>query len=229
MYPVANVLSIARLASTGRVALVYALQLHRLLNLASASITAAAHSDADASHIRDVLGSASDLTRQLLTAGKRPAHDLATIDLGELVDRMREIIGMLAGSEAIVVVVRDAVRVRTRANHGDLEQLLINLIDGPIGTNLGRRITIASGLLEWQGGTTTSGELAAGTYATLTVTDDQRTQSTPIPGTCDACGATPAIGIAFACALAVSCGGALDVAPTADGVLEHRVLLPVAA
>jgi signal transduction histidine kinase len=223
-----DVLRLARLASTGRLALVYALELRRLLGLAWGSMAAVEQSIPGAAQMRDALGSASDITRRLLIAAQRPTAT-EVIDLGDLVEEIHDLFGIIAGPGAVVVIVRDSARVRTLANRGDLEQILVNLIETRCDTAAGpRRITITSGIIDSPAWATLAGARLGGTCALLSVVDDQRTHVTSPRSTCARCGAVPALGLPLVQAIASAHNGAVRVQPGADGGVEYRVLLPLA-
>ena len=221
-----DALRLARLASTGRLALACALELRRLLSLAVGSAAAAPGSEQSA-QLRETLGSAGDITRRLLTAAQRPSTS-EIIDLGDLVEEMRGLFGILAGPGAVVVVVRGITRVRVVANRGDLEQILVNLIDAPSDSSGPHRLTITSGVIEEPSAPPGVPPLAARPYALLSVTDDQSTLLPPPTATCARCGAVPGLGLPLVRAIAAAHQGRLIVVPGSDGGVEHRVLLPLA-
>jgi signal transduction histidine kinase len=214
---------IARLASTSRLALACARLVRHFLNQALGRIARAP--GIRAAELHDTLSSAGDVTLKLLTiSSHRPECDPTSVDLGDLVEEMRDLVGVLAGPEAVVVSVRDAVGVHVWANRGDLEQLVLNLIELPHEAQ-SRRITITSGLVDWAG----DERLAAGCHAMLSVSDDRRVQAVAIAEPCPTCGAVSAVGLPLVRAIAAACGGALVIVGGTDGGVEHRVLLPVAA
>jgi hypothetical protein len=131
---------------------------------------------------------------------------------------------VLAGPETVVVSVRAAGEVHVRANRGDLEEIVLNLIELPHEAQ-SRRITITSGLVDWPG----DERLAAGRHAMLTVSDDRRIQTVATVEPCPSCGAVSTLGLALVRAIAASCGGVLVIVGGSDGGVEHRVVLPVAA
>ena len=222
-----DALRLARLASTGRLAVACALELRRLLSLASGSAAAAPGSER-AALLREALGSAGDITRRLLTAAQRPSTT-EIIDLGDMVEAMRGLFGVLAGPGAVVVIVRGNTRVRVVANRGDLEQILINLIDVREDVAGPRRIAITSGVIDGPAGDPPGvPPLAARPYALLSVTDDQRTQPASPTSACARCGAVPALGLPLVRAMASAHHGRLVVVPGIDGGVEYRVLLPLA-
>lgn len=216
----------ARLASTGRLAVACALELRELLSRASAGLAAAPGSQASA-QLRDVFDSASEITRRLLTAAQRPPTT-EIIDLGDLVEDMRRLLGILAGSHAVVVIVRGITHVRVVANRGDLEQILVNLIDAPCAAPAGpRRLTITSGVVEAPAAAHGVRQPAA-PQALLSVIDDLRSHAASPAPTCGRCGAVPALGVPLVRAIADAHRGRLVVAPASGGDIEYRVLLPLA-
>jgi two-component system cell cycle sensor histidine kinase/response regulator CckA len=221
-----DALRLARLASTGRLAVACALELRRLLSLAAGNAAAVPGSERS-TQLREVLGSAGDITRRLLTAAQRPSTT-EIIDLGDLVEEMRGLFGILAGPGAVVVIVRGNARVRVVANRGDLEQILVNLVDAPDGAAGPRRIAITTGVVDGPGSAPPGvPPLATRPYALLSVTDDQRTPLAAATSTCARCGAVPALGLPLVHAMASAHQGRLVVIPS-DGGVEYRVLLPLA-
>jgi hypothetical protein len=234
--PIENeTLHIARLASTGRMALACAIQLHGLLDFAAASTLRLSHTGADRGarlleEIRKVLVSASDITRQLLTAARRPEDAVMRVDLAELVDEMRPILGLIAGPDTFAAVVRDSVGAVILGNRGALEQVLVNLLVCEPGVKKTGRITISSGVVDWPGGEADDGTLLPpGVYAQLAVSDERCTMPPPpVDMRCDVCGTVPAIGLPLVAAIARAHGGGLVFHRTPSGALEHRVLFPAA-
>lgn len=220
-----DALRLPRLASTGRLALACALELRRLLGLASRS--AAAVSDPDlARDLRDALSSAGAVARLLVTAGQRPSTT-EIVDLGNLVEEARDLIDTIAGPDAIAVIVRAAPHVRVVANRGDLEQILVNLIDAPCDGELGpRRLTITTDVIAWPGGG--AGGSRAAQLALLSLVDDRRHHVTSPAQPCTRCGAVPAIGLSLVRAIAAAHGGELAIVSGRDGSVECRVVLPLA-
>ena len=221
-----DALRLARLASTGRLALACALELRRLLSVAAGNAAAVPGTERS-TQLREALGSAGDITRRLLTAAQRPSTT-EIIDLGDLVEEMRGLFGILAGADSVVVVVRGITRVRVVANRGDLEQILVNLIDAPGEDSGPRRITITSGVVDGPSAAPGVPPLPTRPYALLSVTDDQRAQAGPQTSTCARCGAVPALGLPLVRAIASAHQGRLEVVPGSDGEVEYRVLLPLA-
>lgn len=213
---------IARLASTSRLALACAKLVRHLLNQALGRIARAPGSRA--AELHDMLSSAGDITRKLLTISHRPEGEATSIDLGDLVEDLRDFVGVLAGPETVVVSVRHAGEVHVRANRGDLEELVLNLVELPHEAQ-SRRITITSGLVDWPG----DEQLVAGRHAMLAVSDDRRIQAVATAAPCPTCGAVSALGLPLVRAIAASCGGVLVIVAATDGSVEHRVVLPVAA
>lgn len=214
---------IARLASTSRLALACARLVRHLLNQALGRISRAP--GIRAAELHDTLSSAGDITLKLLTiSSHRPECEATAVDLGDLVEEMRDLVGVLAGPETVVVSVRDAGEVHVRANRGDLEELVLNLVELTHEAQ-SRRITITSGLVDWPG----DEQLVAGRHAMLAVSDDRRIQAVATAAPCPTCGAVSALGLPLVRAIAASCGGVLVIVAATDGSVEHRVVLPVAA
>jgi hypothetical protein len=217
---------VARLASTGRLALACALHLHQLLERATAAALRAGLDSGDAVELRGLLVRSKEVTRQLLTIGGRPPADSTLVDLGELLEEMRPLIAMIAGPDAFVVVVRDVAGVVALAERGALEQIVLNLVCRATTGTRGRRIAVTSGRVEWAGGALPSGEvIAAGAYATLTISDELDRRSDVFVAPCATCGHVPALGLSIVAAIARASGGALIVHDDA-GAIEHRVLIP---
>lgn len=222
-----DALRLARLASTGRLALACALELRRLLGVAAGNAAAVAGTERS-TQLREALGSAGDITRRLLTAAQRPSTT-EIIDLGDLVEEMRGLFGILAGADSVVVVVRGIAHVRVVANRGDLEQILVNLIDAPSDESGPRRITITSGVVDGPSAIPPGvPPLQTRPHALLSVTDDLRTQTTPPTSTCARCGAVLGLGLPLVRAIASAHQGRLEVVSGSDGGVEYRVLLPLA-
>ncbi len=78
--------------------------------------------------IQEAVERAARLTRQLLAFARRRAIGVSTFDLGELVDGLRPLLGHLLGERIELVVEVAPGPWPVRADHGQLEQVLLNLV-----------------------------------------------------------------------------------------------------
>ena len=210
-----DVLHLARLASTGRLAVACAHELHRLFDLRGAN----------------AIGNATDVTRSLLTAAHRPIADATLVDLGDLIEEMRPLFAILAGPDAIVVIVREAAGARTVASAAAISKTDPGQPDRAVVRGTGGRAPPGDrsrhrGL---------AGRRDRGRYAdrrrTLRAARGHRRSPRPrarprraLPALA---AALASIGLTLVSAIASACGGGLIAVPGADGRVDHHVLLPL--
>jgi PAS domain S-box-containing protein len=129
---------------------------------------------ADAEDIADAARKAAQLTRQLLAFGRRQASAPVALDVGEVVAGMESLLRRLIGEDVKLEFTRSPTAGRVRADAGQLEQVVLNLVvnarDAMPG---GGRIRVETGALDL----TAAGEearrgAAPARYVTLTVRDE---------------------------------------------------------
>jgi two-component system CheB/CheR fusion protein len=124
--------------------------------------------------LREVLRAterAAELTRQLLSFGRRRRQQRRVMDLLELVERLAGILVPVLGEAIELKVERPAAPVRAKIDPEELEQALVNLaLNARDAMPHGGRLTIAVGVREVPEGE----ELPPGPYAVLTTRDTGR-------------------------------------------------------
>lgn len=196
----------------------------------SAAPDSEAREDADA--IVGAANSAASLTRQLLAFSRRQAQEKRDLDLSAVVTGMEGMLRRLIG-EDVTLVVSAAAPVRVRADAGQLEQVLMNLVanardampaGGRIDVRASRqRVTAARA----------SGGLSTGDYALLEVADtgagmDAATRARVFEPffTTKPVGKGTGLGLATVFGIVREAGGAIQVASALGKGTCFRVYLP---
>jgi PAS domain S-box-containing protein len=116
--------------------------------------------------------SAASLTRQLLAFSRNQVLRPTTIDVNELVTGMEKMLGRLIQDSVALVTVLEPDLMAVRADHGQLEQVLMNLVvNARDAMPKGGRLTIETSNVELDGTVVSEASLAAGEYAKLAVSD----------------------------------------------------------
>ena len=119
---------------------------------------------------------ASDVTRQLLAYSRQQVFRLTVVDVNQVLNELTPALTRLIGSDKQLVVRQAARDVRVRADRGQIEQVLINLVANArdaIGTD--GLISIEASSLELDRNTLDShheAETAPGEFVRLSVRDD---------------------------------------------------------
>jgi two-component system, sensor histidine kinase len=89
----------------------------------------AAHpQSADVQEMMKAASRASDVTRQLLAYSRQQVFRMSVLDLNGIVHELVPALTRLAGSDRQLAVRQSPVEVRARADRGQIEQVLINLV-----------------------------------------------------------------------------------------------------
>jgi PAS domain S-box-containing protein len=127
--------------------------------------------------LEDVLRSserAAHLTGQLLAYSGRGRFVVRPLDLSEAVRQMTPLVRNAVPSHVTLDFTLGAGLPPAKADSGQLQQLLLNLVMNAaeaIGENHGT-VTVSTGVQHWEGGVDVAGELPAGRYVFLEVRDD---------------------------------------------------------
>lgn len=190
--------------------------------------------------IREVLasaGRAADLTRQILVFSRKQVVERRALDVNGVVHGIERMLIRLAGEERTLTIAYADAPVIVRADHGQLEQVVVNLIanardamsDGGTVTLRIRTLDVAVG--DPRVPINTSGE-----FAELTVTDE----GTGIAGdvldrifdpffSTKARGRGTGMGLAIAYSIVEQSGGRLSVTSAMGAGTVFAVLLPLRA
>ena len=116
---------------------------------------------------------AAGLTRQLLAFSRRQVIDPTVLDLNAVVSDIRAMLGRLIGEDVEVVVDLGPGLARVKADHGQVEQIVMNLaLNGRDAMPRGGTLTIATANVELDGDyAATHAGVKPGSYVALTVTD----------------------------------------------------------
>jgi PAS domain S-box-containing protein len=128
---------------------------------------------ADITEIQKAGARAAGLTRQLLAFSRKEVLEPTVLDLNGLVSGMREMLERLIGEDVKVVLGLRAGLARVKADHGLVEQILMNLaVNARDAMPRGGTLTIDTASIDLNGhGTKTTRVVAPGSYVALTVTD----------------------------------------------------------
>jgi PAS domain S-box-containing protein len=127
----------------------------------------------DVQEILKAVERAANLTRQLLAFGRRQVLQPKVIDVGGYVRDLERMIRRIVGEDIEIVVRVDEGTVTAKADPGQLEQVLINLVvNARDAMPTGGRITIeASNVVIGNEDSRESAELSPGNYVMLSVSD----------------------------------------------------------
>ncbi|MGE5182341.1 MAG: ATP-binding protein [Acidobacteriota bacterium] len=121
-----------RLEAIGRLAGGIAHDFNNVLTVILSAVELRARKDRRADEelelIRDAAGRAAQLTGQLLAFARRRPAGVETVDLGALVENLRPLLGRLLGEHIALDVTIARGRWLVRADAGQLEQVVINLV-----------------------------------------------------------------------------------------------------
>jgi PAS domain S-box-containing protein len=128
----------------------------------------------DLQQVRRAAERAADLTRQILAFSRRQLLEMRLLDLNELVRNFQQLIHRLIGEDILLQTLLDPALVRVRADPGQIEQVLLNLVVNardamPNGGAL--TIETANVYLDPQYVAAYADEQAPGPYVLLAVSD----------------------------------------------------------
>ncbi len=126
--------------------------------------------------VREVLASATraaDLTRQILVFSRKQMVELRILDLNEVVRGIERMLQRLAGEGRTVVINTPREPVFVQADHGQLEQVVVNLVaNARDAMPDGGQITLSIRAIDGLSGDPRMPMASGGRYAQLTVSDE---------------------------------------------------------
>jgi two-component system, cell cycle sensor histidine kinase and response regulator CckA len=126
----------------------------------------------DVQEILKAVERAANLTRQLLAFGRRQVLQPKVIDVSSYVRDLERMIRRIVGEDIEIVVRVDDGAVTAKADPGQLEQVLINLVvNARDAMPTGGRITIEASNIVIATDSRESAELSPGSYVMLSVSD----------------------------------------------------------
>jgi PAS domain S-box-containing protein len=190
----------------------------------------------DLAQIRGAAERATKFTRQLLTFARREAVDPEDVDLNELLQGLRDLVGRTL-PENIAIEMRLADDVGSvRADRGQLEQLLLNLVVNAADamSNIGGTLLLFTANVEYDlDSAAQHGDLVPGRYVQLTVTDSGKGMSKEVLArafdpffTTKRPGKGTGLGLATAYGVVQQAGGRITLYSEVGHGTTVRVLLP---
>jgi PAS domain S-box-containing protein len=191
---------------------------------------------ADLAQIRGAAERATTFTRQLLTFAKRDAVHPEDVDLNELIQGLHDLVSRTL-PESIATHLRLAAGLwSVRADRGQLEQLMLNLVvnAGDAMSSGGGTLLIFTGNEDYDAdGAAQHGDLAPGRYVQVTVTDSGKgmTKETLAHAfdpffTTKRAGKGTGLGLATAYGVVQQAGGRISMYSEVGKGTTVRVLLP---
>jgi signal transduction histidine kinase len=230
------------LATTGRMALSVASELNNVMVAVTLGIDALARADHEETDVvrdlRQMARRAAQLIRRVHDTRVVPSNRVDTLDLGDLLRRLRVQLTGLVGERTWLSVTCGTRPIGVRASRVALEQVLVNLVRNAADAARGTGNVIATATtMWWPGGRVTSGGyLASGEYAVLQISDDG-------PGieaaalarvfepffSSKSMGTSTGVGLTLVAEVALDLGGGVIAESPIGGGTIFRVLLPLAA
>jgi PAS domain S-box-containing protein len=126
----------------------------------------------DVQEILRAVERATNLTRQLLAFGRRQVLQPKVIDVSAYVRDLERMLRRIVGEDVEIVLRLEETGVTAKADPSQLEQVLINLVvNARDAMPTGGRLIIETATIAVSAQQTGVGDLAAGNYAVLTVSD----------------------------------------------------------
>ena len=203
--------------------------------LAKEELPAGTVAAADLDEIQKAVQRAQALTRQLLAFGRRQVLKPEVLDLNAVVAGVERMLGRVLGEDVKLTFAPAAKLCATRADPGQLEQVLLNLVvNARDAMPRGGSIRIETGCVHLDAPrATVDGELPPGEYATFSVSDtgtgiDEATRARIFEPffTTKPTGKGTGLGLAMVYGIVKQSGGAVEVESTPGAGSTFRVYLP---
>jgi PAS domain S-box-containing protein len=187
------------------------------------------------SHIRGAGDRAARLTQQLLAYSRKAMVEPKVLDLNELVTESVRLLGRLIGEDIAVTTVPAPALCRIRADRGQIEQVLLNLVvNARDAMPTGGRITIETcNVALARAELPDDPDLAPGPYVRLTVTDTGTGMSDAVKAnifepffTTKAPGRGTGLGLAVVQGAVKQNGGHIGVTSTPGAGATFTILFP---
>jgi two-component system, cell cycle sensor histidine kinase and response regulator CckA len=186
----------------------------------------------DLTEIRLASSRAEALTRQLLAFGRKQLMQPVIFDLNGLVSGLEKMLGRLIGEDVELTVVRGEGLGRTKADPGQIEQVLMNLVvNARDALPKGGSIVIQTENVNLHGDEASA--VPAGAYVCLSVSDtgigmDERTQRRIFEPffTTKGAGKGTGLGLAMVYGIVKQSGGCIEVESELDVGSTFRIYLP---
>lgn len=233
-----------RLESVGRLASGVAHDFNNLLTVITSSAALARESDQSLTQIAAELGEiekaaerGAGLTRQLLAYARQQPQHVLQFDAGERLQQMSSLLARLVGRGVVIDVIAPTTSALVSMDPSTFEQVVVNLVvnarDAIADTG---RIAVSLVVTQLAAPRTLAdGELGAGSYVSLAVTDNGRGIEPeildrlfePFFTTRQEVGGT-GLGLATVHSIVRQAGGDVTVASRPDDGTTFTVLLPIA-
>jgi two-component system cell cycle sensor histidine kinase/response regulator CckA len=189
----------------------------------------------DMEQIRQAGGRAAELTRQLLAFSRRQLLQMRTLDLNEVVRGVDRVLRRILGEDVELRTELAADLRTTRADTGQLQQVLTNLaVNARDAMPSGGTLTIGTGhAAVREGASPQPGQLPPGNYVTLSVRDTGTGMSPEVQArifepffTTKEPGHGTGLGLSTAYGIVAQCGGHVFVASVPGAGSTFTIYLP---
>lgn len=178
--------------------------------------------------IRDAGERAARLTQQLLAFSRKAVIEPKLIDLNELVSDSARLLRRLIGEDIILAVITDQMPVHVKADPGQLEQVIMNLVvNARDAMPTGGRLTIETSI-------TSTAENASSRIACLSVSDTGHGMSDEVKGmifepffTTKGVGRGTGLGLAVVHGVVSQNGGRIAIESTVGAGTTFQIQLPL--
>ena len=187
--------------------------------------------------VRDAGERAARLTQQLLAFSRKAVIEPKIVDLNELVEESAKLFRRLIGEDILLSVVADPHLHRIKADPGQLEQVIMNLVvNARDAMQTGGRLTIETkNLLLEDPNILSARDLPAGRYVRLSVSDTGHGMADEVKEkifepffTTKGVGKGTGLGLAVVHGVMQQCGGHVSVASKPGQGTAFELLFPVA-
>jgi signal transduction histidine kinase/ActR/RegA family two-component response regulator len=203
--------------------------------LAEMSLESNEQARADIQEILATSARAADLTRQILVFSRRQVVEPRVLDINAVLRGIDRMLNRVAGEARALTVTLNPLPLLVLADHGQLEQVIVNLVtNARDATDDGGTIRISTSLVPLTTVDTATGRVSTVQHARLTVTDNGAGMSPQIRDrifdpffTTKDRGHGTGLGLAIAYGIVQQSGGSIAVESTVGFGSTFTVTLPI--